>query len=194
MNPLDFGSKGVNVYNYKDGKLEKRSVVDQRHFDFLMDKEGDKKIVLECSTVGDKRFSSFGAKVNCFGWDDIVEFHYFTSKGFTGVAVPNIKRSSWSDKMRFVNAVKGIPADYMVLNGKAYDADLLPQWYHLLWIKYLDRNPVLVEYLNQFDDFNDVFKGSSVSCQADSIRKYIKDGRESLMQECSELLEEMRGK
>jgi hypothetical protein len=89
--------------------------------------------------------------------------------------------------MDYVKTIKGKQPDYMVLGSQKYDVGLLSQWYHLLWIRHFDDNPKLVEYFGLFDDYNDIYKGKSVNCQADSIRKYIKDGRESLLAECEEL-------
>jgi hypothetical protein len=52
-----------------------------------------------------------------------------------------------------------------------------------LWAKYLDENKDVVEHLKQFDEFTDMFRGKSVNCQADVIRQYIKEGRQSILQE-----------
>ena len=47
-----------------------------------------------------------------------------------------------------------------------------------LWVKYLDQHPELVRYAQTFDDFHDCFHTPrQVVCQADSIRRYIRDGR-----------------
>ncbi|GMX64532.1 hypothetical protein Elgi_38010 [Paenibacillus elgii] len=70
----------------------------------------------------------------------------------------------------------------------------LSQWYKMLWVKYLDDNPELVEYAKGFDDFNDIFKGKSLNCQADVIRQYIKQGRESLVEEYQELVQVIKRK
>ncbi|GAA4879506.1 hypothetical protein GCM10023310_69600 [Paenibacillus vulneris] len=64
----------------------------------------------------------------------------------------------------------------------------------MLWVKYLDDNPELVEYAKGFDDFNDIFKGKSLNCQADVVRQYIKQGRESLVEEYQELVEVLKRK
>lgn len=193
-NSLDFKQNGVNIYVYDDnGEILRRSrIVDQMHYDHMQKLEEKTKLVLECSSVGDKRFSAFGARVKSFGWEDAIEFHYMFSKGLNGIDIPNIKKITHNDKLKYLNIVKGKTPDYFILNGKKYDPELLPQWYHLLWVKYLDGHPELVEYASQFEDYNDVFKGNSVSCQADSIRIYVKEGRDSLMKKCKDLLLEMR--
>ena len=59
-------------------------------------------------------------------------------------------------------------------------------FYKLLWVKYLDDNPELVEYAKTYDDFHDMFKGKSTNCQADVIKQYIKQGKNSIIEECEE--------
>ena len=135
--------------------------------------------ILECSSKGDKRYSAFYAKVNVFGKYDSIENHYQLCKRF-GNFIP----SSWRD-------AKGKIPTHFNLKGKDIDINLLGQFYSLLWVKYLDENPELVEYASQFDEFNDIFKGKSLNCQADVVRKYIKQGRKSILEECGEFIEIM---
>lgn len=132
--------------------------------------------ILECSSKGDKRFSAFYAKVTAFGRFDSIESHYQLSKRF-GEFVP----LSWSD-------AKGKSPTHIELNGRCYNLEMLSQWYKLLWVRYLDNNPQLVEYASQFDEFNDIFKGKSINCQADVVRQYVKKGRESVINDCLELM------
>lgn len=131
--------------------------------------------ILECSTKGDKRFSAFGARVTVWGKEDTIENHYQLAKRFGSYAPTN-----WKD-------AKGKQVTHMELRGKTYDVRYLSQWYKLLWMRYLDLNPDLVQYASQFDDFNDMFKGSSQNCQADVIRQYVKQGRESVWKDVEEL-------
>lgn len=187
---MNFKEGGINLYYYQGNDFIKRtSVIRLEYLNKLRDEapEGlNTKLVLECSTCGDKRFSAFGAKVKAFGAYDFVEFFYRLAKGFEGKERPRIK-DPWYKKMDYIRSIKGKKPDFMILGSKRYDVSKLSQWYHMLWIRYLDANPDLVDYLKLFDEYNDVYKGSSVSCKADSIRKYIKDGRESLLVECDEL-------
>lgn len=133
--------------------------------------------ILECSSKGDKRFSAFYAKVSAFGKYDSIENHYQLCKRF-GDEAPK----TWKD-------AKGKQPTHIELNGVKYDVQYLSMWYDLLWLKYLDAHPDLVEHASQFDDFNDIFKGkNSVNCQADSIRKYVKEGRGSILHDCSPLI------
>ena len=138
--------------------------------------------ILECSSKGDKRFSAFYAYVEVFGRNTNIERHYQSSKKFYDA---NITKA------------KGLQPDYMEIDGKQIDKKYLTAWYKLLWVKYLDQHKELVDYANEFDDFNDIFKGKkSINCQADVIRQYVKQGRESIMQENDvvELLMILKGK
>lgn len=135
--------------------------------------------ILECSSKGDKRFSAFYARVTAFGVFDSIENHYQLSKRF-GDFVP----SSWRD-------AKGKNPTHIELSGKQHDLEMLSQWYKLLWVRYLDNNTHLVEYASQYDEFNDIFKGKSINCQADVVRQYVKEGRESVLKDCAKLMNEL---
>jgi len=135
----------------------------------------DKK-VLECSSRGDKRFSAMFAKVEAFGVLDTIENHY-----------QKCKKNDAGGSVR-----KGQPVDHMVLNCRKFPAAMLTDWYRLLWIKYLDKNPELVEYAKQFDEFTDMFRGkNTINCQADVIRDYIAN-RERLIQSTNGLTTALR--
>lgn len=131
--------------------------------------------ILECSSKGDKRYSAFYAKVKVWENYDSIENHYQLCKRFG-----DFKPTTWRD-------AKGKTPTHIELNGKCYDLKYLSQWYKLLWLRYFDTNPELVSYAAEFDDYSDIFKGKSINCQADVIRQYIKQGRESILQDCSEL-------
>jgi hypothetical protein len=133
--------------------------------------------VLECSSHGDIRFSAFGAKVNLYGVYDTIENHYQTSKRFG-----NYKPRTWGQ-------AKGKQPTHFSINDTDFDLKHLASFYKLLWLEYLDCHPELVEYAMQYDDFSDKFKGKSSICQADVIRQYIKEGRESILSDCKEFLE-----
>lgn len=94
----------------------------------------------------------------------------------------DVAPKSWRD-------AKGKTPTHIELNGKQYDVKYLSQWYKMMWVNYLDNNPHLVEYAKRFDDYSDMFKGRSVNCQADVIRQYIKQGRDSLVAEYQELMD-----
>lgn len=189
----NFKRGGITIHHYEGERLIDRTIAkDESHFNSLTSDRFEHKIVLECSTKGDKRFSAFGARVEVFGVNDFIEFHYFFAKKFNDYRIPkNPQNFSWKNRILYIKAIKGAEPDYLMINGHRYDIKYMHQWYHLLWIKYLDNNPHLVEYLKLFDDYNDIFKGKSGICQADSIRKYIKDGRKSIVDECKELINEI---
>lgn len=61
------------------------------------------------------------------------------------------------------------------------------------YVEIFGKNTELVEFAKQYDDFNDIFKGKdTINCQADSIRKYIKQGRDFIIEENYELLNEIK--
>ena len=130
--------------------------------------------VLECSSKGDKRFSAFYANIEIFGRYTNIERHYQSCKRFND---PTIIKA------------KGKKPDYIVLDGRELNCKYLTPYCKLLWCKYLDENLGLVEYASQYDDYNDIFKGKSINCQADVIRQYIKQGRETIIDEGRELID-----
>lgn len=114
----------------------------------------------------------------CGGKYDSIENHYQLCKRF-GDEVPK----TWRD-------AKGRQPTHINLKGKDLDVKYLSQWYKLLWVKYLDEHPHLVKYEKQFDDFSDMFKGkNTINCQVDVIKQYVKEGRESIINECRELID-----
>ena len=121
--------------------------------------------ILECSSAGDKRFSSLYALVDVFGVTESIESHYQA-----------VKRNDKGSYCR-----KGAKVDHIIIKGKKLEPKYLTPYYILLWVKYLDKHPELVEYASQFDEFNDKFRGKSINCQADVIRAYVKGNRRILL-------------
>jgi hypothetical protein len=136
---------------------------------------------LECSSHGDIRFSAFGAKINVYGVYDSIENHYQLSKRFG-----YYKPTKWQ-------SAKGKTPTHFEVNGKEFDVKYLTSYYKMLWFEYLDCNPQLVRYARTFDVFHDKFRGKSKVCQADVIRQYVKDGRQSILDECKEFMEILEG-
>jgi O-acetyl-ADP-ribose deacetylase (regulator of RNase III) len=137
---------------------------------------------LECSSKGDKRFSALYAKVNVYGVFDSIENHYQLSKRARLENGEILVPKTWKD-------LKGKNVDFFVVNGITFPEEYLTQYYKLLWVKYLDANPALVSYASGFDEFTDMFKGNTtVNCQADVVKEYIKEGRASIMKECQPLI------
>jgi O-acetyl-ADP-ribose deacetylase (regulator of RNase III) len=67
------------------------------------------------------------------------------------------------------------------------------QAYVLLWLRYLLANPELVRVASEFDEFEDPFRGRFPFCQADVIRKAVREGVESLRPMAGELVELLKG-
>ena len=140
----------------------------------------DDKIILECSSKGDMRFSAFGAEVEMFGKTAVIEEHYQLCKrfgDFTPTSIYDIKgknRKVDPDKLTHINIL-----------GVDLPSEFREEFYKLLWLKYLDEHPELVAYARHFDDYNDIFKGKSLCCQSDCIRQYIQQGRESIVDDIS---------
>lgn len=129
--------------------------------------------VLECSTKGDRRFSAMVAKVKVGSETKTIEEHYQLSKRFKVDEMIFIPKTKWDSKGK-----KDVI--FFEVLGKRYEPKYLTAYFTLLWVKYLDNNPSLVKYAKGFEDFSDMFKGSSVNCQASIIRDYIKKGRKYL--------------
>lgn len=132
---------------------------------------------LECSSKGDKRFSAFYAELRVFNKYRSIENHYQLSKRI-GDFIPE----TWKD-------VKGKTPTHIHIDGFDYDVKYTEAWYELLWVKFLDQNPELVEHANQFDTFSDMFKSKkAIVCQADTIEKYVKEGRQSILEKHKEFI------
>lgn len=113
------------------------------HKEMSPEKAEPEKKVLECSIRGDRRFSSLFAKVTINGKERSIEEWF-----------QDAKRTADGKK-----AGKGKPFDYIV---DPFTGDKLPgseaQWmYRGLWITYFAKNPELVKYAEQFDEFTNCF-------------------------------------
>lgn len=142
---------------------------------------------LECSSKGDKRFSALFAKVKVFDVFDSIESHYQRCKEYLDITGEFISASDWKEAKAWQKEGK-MPVRINI-NGIRLPIDYLTPYYKLLWVKYLDANKGLVEYAKQFEEFTDMFKGANtLNCQADVIRQYVKEGRDSIMKECRSLI------
>ncbi|MFF2532178.1 DUF6977 family protein [Brevibacillus sp. NPDC058079] len=151
--------------------------------------------ILECSSRGDKRYSALFANVlvNLDGKErfNSIEAHYQNAKEFLDDSGNYVQASDWKEAKAWQKS--GRKAVRVNIYGRILPIDFLTYYYKLLWVKYLDANPQLVEFAKQFDDFTDMFKGNSKNCQADVIRQYVKQGRESITNECQPLAMALRG-
>ena len=141
---------------------------------------------LECSSSGDTRFSAYYARIKLphagRTLNKSIEEWYQLSKRFGRT------------KPTEVSDAKGKNPTHLIIDGKRYPAHFLTQWYKLLWLKYLDENPDLVKFASRYDEFTDKFRGRrSVNCQADLVKQYVKQGRQSIINECEYLLDMMEG-
>ncbi|BAO04725.1 uncharacterized protein CBO05P1_006 [Clostridium botulinum B str. Osaka05] len=137
--------------------------------------------VLECSSKGDKRFSAFYARIKLFGEYDSIENHYQLSKRINSFAP-----KTWRD-------IKGKKPTHIHINGKDYNLKYTVAFYELMWVKYLDENPNLVEYGKQFENFHDMFQSKNAKvCQADVIRDYVKKGREYILDNHKDFIKLMK--
>lgn len=170
----------VTVYN-------KRYVVDKKTGNRFKSIHVREPKILECSSKGDRRFSAMYANVSVHGSVNTIENHYQTSKRFDDPASSTLVPSSTARE------AKGRKPTYFVVNGFIYPLEFLSMWYKLLWMKYLDQRPELVEYASHFDVFIDMFKGKNTrNCQADVITQYVKEGRQSIVDDCLPLIWQMR--
>ena len=138
------------------------------------------KRTLECSSAGTKQYSALFAKVEIFGVMNTIENHYQLSK-----IVDGKRFYDWQE-------AKGKSPDYICINGHKYEPkDRIP-FYELMWVKYLDDNINLVVGAMMYDEFTDRFRGNNpLVCQADTIRDYIKKGREYIVDKHRDFLDRL---
>jgi len=126
--------------------------------------------ILECSSRGDRRFSALYAHVSAFHVTQSIEDHYQLAKRF-GPQAPRTPRDA-----------KGRKPTHFQVGDKTLPLELGAAWCELLWVKYLDQHPDLVAYAQTFEDFHDMFHTPrQVVCQANSIRRYVQDGRAAIL-------------
>lgn len=138
------------------------------------------KRTLECSSAGTKQYSALFAKVEIFGIMNTIENHYQLCKIVNGR-----KFEDWQE-------AKGQSPDYIIINGHRYKPNDRIAFYELMWVKYLDDNINLVVGAMPYDEFTDRFRGNNpLVCQADTIRDYIKKGREYIIDKHREFLDRL---
>ena len=141
---------------------------------------------LECSSKGNKNFSALYAKVTIKGKTQSIENWYQLSKCFTG------KRPKSFNQAKHIQH-RGYKPTSIFIFDKEYDIKYLTAWYELLWVKYLDKHPELVEIAKQYDNFSDMFRNkNTINCQADIIRDYVQKGRKYIIEKHSEFIELLR--
>lgn len=145
---------------------------------------------LECSSRGDKRFSAMYARVSVKGVEASIEEHYQLSKAF---------KKRGSDDLHYGNSIKSVKAmqrdreNELVgfkIGDKNFDKSYLTQWYKMLWLMYLIKNPELLNVISKYDTFSDMFRAyNTKNCQADIIKQVRYEGMMSLKKDCFELVD-----
>jgi O-acetyl-ADP-ribose deacetylase (regulator of RNase III) len=154
----------------------------------------DGRRVLQCHSRGDRRYSPFFCTVSAFGKSASIEHHYQSSKVFAGgVRARDWRHAKELQRGRVRQVGWQIGELYVPVRsnaeGTSFDLrDAGIQFYITLWLKHLRANLQLVEYARQFDEFHDPFRGRFPFCQADVIRKAVREGIESLRPMAAELL------
>ena len=118
-------------------------------------------MTLQCHSKGDKRFSALYAKVTMRGITCSIEQAYQSSKRLADGSV----------------AGKGKRPDYVVepFTNVQLPVSELTNLYTGLWVMYFTQHPELLEYAKKFDNFEDIFRGKSINCQADVIAACVAD-------------------
>ena len=83
---------------------------------------------------------------------------------------------------------KGQSVVFMEFRGVKLPSYFLSDFYDLLWIQYFIENKELYEYAKTFDDYKDIFKGSSINNQENTIRKICKLGIKKVKEDCLDFM------
>jgi len=118
---------------------------------------------LECSTRGDRRFSSSHVKLKIHGEEKTIEDWFISSK-----------RNKFDESLS-----RGGPYEYVIdpfTGTKLYEKDEINDMYKGLWATYLYRNPELVEYASKYTDFSNSKYSSSIPIiSSDIISSYLEN-------------------
>lgn len=108
---------------------------------------------LECSSIGDKRFSAFHARLpNGKSIEELYQAHKVFEDGSTGL--------SWKE-------AKG---------RKAINQESCAWWYSHWWDVYIEQNPELLEVLKKASGLSDTFGQEGHVCQATELWRIRNDG------------------
>ena len=121
--------------------------------------------VLECSLLGDQRFTAECAMVEVYGEVKSIFEHFQEKKRFLGqdggVIQLDSSQTGGIRPLMFRIGEAQLPVRY----GTMY--------YILLWVKFLESNMELVDYLSTFDNYIDSTKKGNYIVGADVIRMYF---------------------
>lgn len=143
--------------------------------------------VLECSSLGDCRFSALYAKVTIRGETKTIEEWWQMSKNWERLGVP-IKPKNWRESKKMKYSSANTVASFTVLD-KIIPSRLGSDWYSLLWALYFQQNQHLLEVISHYKRFHDVFKTKdTMVCQADVIAKINQMGLEDFVESLADLI------
>lgn len=152
--------------------------------------------IFQCQKKDHKQFTSFFSYVNVFNETRCIANHYYAAKVFKSPNGTVIFPEDWKESREWAKAgtrqIGWKIGDFILplrMNNKGYKIDDFGvQWYILLWYKHLRENPEKLEYLQQFDKFNDSYKNKSFPFgQSDIMLKVKQDGLNSLRSMATEL-------
>ena len=132
---------------------------------------------IECSTKGIIQLSAFVAKIKINHLESTIEEIYQLSKRFNIVTIKN----SWDKN-------KGKNPDYFEFLNIRFDKELSSEFYTYLWCIYFLQNYFLIDYLNHYNSFTDMFRGKSLNCQADVITRIRHEGLLNVLFSCENML------
>ncbi|MCT7957252.1 hypothetical protein [Laspinema palackyanum] len=152
--------------------------------------------VFEYQKKDHKEFTSFFSYVSVFNETRCIENHYHAAKVFKSPNGEVIFPENWKESRKWAKAgIRQIGwkiGNFILpvrMNNQGYQLeDFGIQWYILLWYKHLYQNPWKVEYLQQFDKFNDQYKSKNFPFgQSDVLLKVKQDGLDGLRSMAIEL-------
>ena len=129
---------------------------------------------LECSSKGDRRFSALYAKIRVNDVYDSIENHYQLSKIIKNVNTGEVFMCNDFKRVKHLQFLNEYKIVGFKLNGTVYDKKYLTLWYYSLWYKYLYNNKYLLNIINQYDTFSDMFRRNNTrNCQSE-VMSYVK--------------------
>lgn len=134
---------------------------------------------LECSSIGDKRFSAFYAKINFLDQTQSIEKFYQEAKRFNGISFP-------------FKEAKGKTPTSFVIDNVEYEVSLLSYYYKFLWLLYFKQHNYRLDVVSHYDTFTDKFKGDSVNCQADVLTQLKLHGINDIIKEIRPLTDRLK--
>jgi hypothetical protein len=165
----------------------------------MSDVESSKRI-LQCHSRGNQSYSPFFCSVKAFGKVDSIENHYQCAKRFESCPAPKSWRAARKYKHEGFTQIGWqigsyrLPVKSNALGTSFAIDDWGIQYYIALWHRHLSEHPDKVGFAQQFDDFEDPFKGNFPFCQADVIRVVARTGVNGLLPYFSPLKQLLKAK